>query len=371
MPVLPEVDGISMRPAGEPAPADKPEWSDSTTTWGLRAVGPSGGPVDVYLGGGENQAGSFSRAFSQAREELATNRRRMAEKRRDRASETLTGTLKSLSPTRDSWKGAKYVVPESRAYTREFCVPSVDTHKVYMGFVEPVDLAKSMTQDGFNVRGVNLPLIGQPVETPEQGLAKQPRIEKLHRAEQQWQSVWGGGSRRRGSGLRSSVRASPGPSQEQETRAELDAFSRRLSGSPKRDTLPELNAASGGEPEMAGTWVAEVERKTTAPCRFSLKLATGRRGRLSGAGRQTLDGQAWVCKVSSGKVTATGLWLNLKFGQNDTEEWQGRLQTAEEAAAEAEADGGGGTVDTSRSCYIMRARKKGWVSAEFRLTRAS
>ena len=160
MPVLPEVDGISMRPAGEPAPADeRPEWSDSTTTWGLRAVGPSGGPVDVYLGAGENQAGNFSRAFSQAREELATNRRRMADKRRDRASETLTGTLKSLSPTRDSWKGAKYVVPESRAYTREFCVPSVDTHKVYMGFVEPVDLAKSMTQDGFNVRGVNLPLI--------------------------------------------------------------------------------------------------------------------------------------------------------------------------------------------------------------------
>ena len=42
-----------------------------------------------------------------------------------------------------------------------------------LGYVDPVDLAHSMTAQGFNVRGVRLPLIGQPVEDAHQGLARQ------------------------------------------------------------------------------------------------------------------------------------------------------------------------------------------------------
>ena len=50
MPVLPEVDGISMRPAGEPAPADeRPEWQRAGPfSGGSRGKAPmSGSPLGL------------------------------------------------------------------------------------------------------------------------------------------------------------------------------------------------------------------------------------------------------------------------------------------------------------------------------------
>ena len=164
---------VSMRPsaaakldqAGTAAAEEKgflpgqPSWSNSTTTWGLRAYpkGGAGGPVDVYLGGGENRAGDFHRAFDQAREDVARARHSQS-KRGTHASATLTRTLNNFShrnagatqslhkaPGADRYVGGG---PKCRAHTKEFCVPSLDTHKVYMGYVDPVDLAQSMTADG-------------------------------------------------------------------------------------------------------------------------------------------------------------------------------------------------------------------------------
>jgi len=48
------------------------------------------------------------------------------------------------------------VIAGSRAHTREFCVESRNTHKVFMGYIDCVDVAHAMTTDGFNVRGVSL-----------------------------------------------------------------------------------------------------------------------------------------------------------------------------------------------------------------------
>ena len=282
-----------------------------------------------------------------------------------------------------------------------------------MGYVDPVDLAHAMTADGFNVRGVNLPLIGQPVETPDQGLAKQPRNEKLTAAQHKWQSVWGGarggpGAKRRAAPTQRSISVL-------ETRTELDEFNRRLdqaaesapgadasaagSGAPgaagagavARDSLPHLSVGTGARqgtyaPQAAvesvvGKWLAEVERRDSSPskCKFELRLSMGKKGRVTGAGRQCLNGKQWVCRVSSVKLDAQGgIRLQLVFGPKDKEEWFGKLvdggteleaektSAAEEVAAESGEERGG----VSR-CYMMQARTKDWLSPPFRLTRSS
>jgi hypothetical protein len=145
--------GVSMRPseaakldaAGERAAEEKgflpgrPSWSSSTTNWGLRAYAKGGsGPVDVYLGDGENKAGEVSRAFQQAREDISFARSSQRE-RGHHADATLTRTLSNFShrnqeaskslhrpPGSDRYVGGG---PKCRAHTREFCVPSVDTHR--------------------------------------------------------------------------------------------------------------------------------------------------------------------------------------------------------------------------------------------------
>lgn len=409
---------ISMRPsaaakldqAGTAAAEDKgflpgqPSWSKSTATWGLRAYpkGGAGGPVDVYLGGGENRAGEFHRAFDHARFDV-TQARHSQSKRATHASAALTKTLSTFShrnhdatqslhqaPGVDRYVGGG---PKCRTHTREFCIPTFETHKVFMGYVDPVDLAHSMTEDGFNVRGVNLPLIGQPIETPDQGLAKQPKIEFLGAAEHKWGAVWGGGGGGGAGDKRGGRRKAGGPRSISmlETRAELEEFERRVhpeeeteggeaaaaaSGSSRQAAprqLPQLTdkgaapaAADADVPRrqleaMAGTWTAEVERRDSSPslCKFELRLVVSKRGKLSGAGRQSLNGKQWVCRVNSGKVEDAGLLkLNLFFGPKDTEEWHGKLE-----------EGEGGEAPGGEVCCMMQARTNDWLSSPFRLTR--
>ena len=112
---------------------------------------------------------------------------------------------------------------------------------------------------------------------------------------------------------------------------------------------------------MVGKWVAEVERRDSSPskCKFELRLALDKKGRVTGAGRQSLNGKQWVCRVSSVKLEGAKLKLRLVFGVKDKEEWFGEVAD-EPAGREAE-----------NTCYMMQARTKDWLSTPFRLTRAS
>ena len=400
---------VSMRPAdaarkldaaGMRAAEDKgflpgrPSWSSSTTNWGLRAYrSDADGPaaVDMYIGDGSNRASEFDQAFRQARADMV-DAQRSQQQRAARANAALSRTLSNFSrrnaaatsplhrePGSDRYVGGG---PKCRAHTREFCVPSTDTHAgVFMGYVDPVDVAHAMTADGFNVRGVNLPLIGQPVASPDQGLAKQPRNERLAAAEHKWHSVWGG-KQQKGQTMQSKRSISV-----LETRKELDNFNRRLdqtaspgagiatlsapSGSVRQPRL-ELPAvavlATSRQPTsaMVGRWVAEVERKDSSPskCKFELRLSLDKKGRVVGAGRQSLNGKQWVCRVSSVNMDGHSLKLRLVFGLKDKEEWFGDLadgQAGEETEPEPER----------AACYMMQARTKDWLSTPFRLTRAS
>lgn len=383
-----KLDAAGMRAAEDKGfLPGRPSWSSSTTSWGLRAYrSDADGPaaVDVYIGDGSNRAGDFDRAFRQARADMV-DAQRSQQQRATRANAALSRTLSNFSrrnagatsplhrePGSDRYVGGG---PKCRAHTREFCVPSTDTHAgVFMGYVDPVDVAHAMTADGFNVRGVNLPLIGQPVASPDQGLAKQPRNERLAAAEHKWHSVWGS-KQQKGRTMQSRRSASV-----LETRKELDEFNRRLdqtagpgagmATSPAlsrsvRQPRLELPAAA-----VVGTWVAEVERKDSSPskCKFELRLALDKKGRVVGAGRQTLNGKQWVCRVGSLNMDGHSLKLRLVFGVKDKEEWFGNL--ADEPAdedTETETE-----PESERAvCYVMQARTKDWLSPPFRLTRAS
>ncbi len=307
--------------AGQQAAEDKgflpgrPSWSSSTTNWGLRAYRKDGdGPaaVDVYIGDGTNRAGEFDRAFRQAREDMV-HAKSAQQQQVTHANAALTRTLSNFSrrnasatsPLHKSPGSDRYVGggPKCRAHTREFCVSSTDTHAgVFMGYVDPVDVAHAMTADGFNVRGVNLPLIGQPVASPDQGLAKQPRNERLAAAEHKWHAVWGGRNQK-GRAMQSTRSISV-----LKTHKELDEFDRRLDQtagtgggtggasmpSPTekargpRQSLPPMDMVrtqqTGGA--MVGKWVAEVERRDSSPskCRFELRLALDKKGRSQALG---------------------------------------------------------------------------------------
>lgn len=376
----------------------RPSWSSSTTNWGLRAYRKDGdGPaaVDVYIGDGTNRAGEFQRAFQQARADVV-HAKSSQQRQVTGANAALSRTLSNFSrrnitatsslhksPGSDRYVGGG---PKCRAHTREFCVSSTDTHAgVFMGYVDPVDMAHAMTADGFNVRGVNLPLIGQPVVSPDQGLAKQPRNERLTAAEHKWHAVWGGRNEKgRGAQSKRSISVL-------ETRKELDDFNRRLdqtagmgesagggasvpalTGSTRepRQDLPPLDVARTSRQmvsatSMVGKWVAEVERRDSSPskCKFELRLALDKKGRVTGAGRQSLNGKQWVCRVSSVKLEGGKLKLRLVFGVKDKEEWFGEL--ADEPAGKET----GHEVETG--CFMMQARTKDWLSTPFSLTRAS
>lgn len=369
----------------------RPSWSSSTTDWGLRAhrkAADETASMDVSIGDGTNRAGEFDRVFYQARADMV-HARSSQQEQVARAHAALSRTLSNFSrrnaaatsPLHKAPGSDRYVGggPKCRAHTREFCVSSTDTHAgVFMGYVDPVDVAHAMTDDGFNVRGVNLPLIGQPVASPAQGLAKQPRNERLAAAEHKWQAVWG---RRHHKGRSTQTKRSISVL---ETRKELDDFNRRLDQTdvgasaattpasvPAREPRPELPLANElatlrqSASAMEGRWIAEVERRDTSPskCQFELRLALDTKGRVTGAGRQTLNGKQWVCRVSSVKLDGHRLKLRLVFGLKDKEEWFGKL------ADELEGEETG--LDEASVCYVMQARTKDWTSTPFRLTRGS
>jgi hypothetical protein len=176
-------------PPAVAAPGRRPVWNSSTSNYGLRAynrnAASSAVPLDIYLGDGSSEARrEFTAVFSEAQRELSQTQRlrhaHVTDGRGGRAVMALSGFGGTVSQLSGGDSG-RMVVPGSRAYTREFCVPTTDTHKVYMGYVDPIDLAHAMTAQGFNVKGVSLPLIGQPVQDAHQGLARQVRSSSSYR----------------------------------------------------------------------------------------------------------------------------------------------------------------------------------------------
>ena len=428
---MPSAANVRLKPLGEPsasasmavdrsqykakgrgrrdAKRPKPQWDTSQTTFGLHAASkePTGGQFDIYIKGGNNRAGEFSRAFKQAHEDLSATQKLAKDQRQGKhAASMLSRTLSDFGgPVRS---GDRFVIPGSRSHTREFCVPTIDTHKVFMGYVDPVDLAHSMTAGGFNVRGVNLPLIGQPVDNPHQGLARQPRPDNIMAAQARWSSQWGDGKAMAARRSQSVL----------ETRQELDEFDRRMHDTaqsaaeiataeqegaqrpPKSrfvDGAALSGVAEGGvaststADSVSGRWRAVVTRRNGDAVELELNLRAAKlkatttaigggagrqqQQRVSGAGKQHQagGGKPWLCRVSSGKFNPTSghLRLQLNFGGNDIESWQGdssppKLKEGQDEHKRADAGAGAdGSVE-----FTMVSRRYGWSSPPFALSRA-